>query len=230
MCELRGTVRSGGPIVENGYNPKSRFTLHARPRGLDMNHVNLNTAPSEVRQTILSFSGHGTVFELDGRPIACLIPPPTPADDTEEWTSAKNARRFYLIDRQIAGSITEEEAGELATLQAQMGRWLDKVAPLPMEHVRQLHSELLDLANPNAALDYYNLLYSCASCNAAKQDREIPDPLQFLLNQTVHVRTEGILESRTPAASALLWQLGLNLPRFVAYRAMWIEVVRLAKE
>jgi hypothetical protein len=118
-----------------------------------MNHVNLNTMSETVRQFILSFTANGTVFELDGRPVACLIPPPTPADDTEEWSKTKNARRFYLIDKEIDGSITGEEAVELEKLQLQMGRWLDKVAPLPMEYARQLHSELVELANRKAAKD-----------------------------------------------------------------------------
>ena len=116
-----------------------------------MNHVNLNTATDAVREVILSFKANGTVFELDGRPIACLIPPPTQPDDAPEWTVAKNARRFYLIDKEIDGTIAIEESVELEKLQEQMGRWLDRVAPLPMEHARKLHRELLELANQKAA-------------------------------------------------------------------------------
>jgi hypothetical protein len=96
-------------------------------------------------------STNRTVFELDGRPIACLVSPPTPADDAEAWSNTKNSRRFYLIDKQIDGSLTAEEAAELAKLQEQMGHWLDKVAPLPMEQARQIHKELLDLVNRKAA-------------------------------------------------------------------------------
>ena len=115
-----------------------------------MNHVDLNTASEVVRQVILSFAASGTVFEIDGRAVACLIPPPT-QDEDGEWTTAKNDRRFYLIDKEIDGSITREESVELENLQSHMGRWLDKVAPLPMEHVRQLHRELLEAANREAA-------------------------------------------------------------------------------
>ena len=107
-----------------------------------MNHVDLNTAPEAVRQFILSIPPSGTVFELDGRAVACLIPPPT-QDEGGEWTSSNNDRRFYLIDKQIDGSITREEAAELETLQSLMGRWLDEVAPLPLEHARRLHRVLL---------------------------------------------------------------------------------------
>ena len=116
-----------------------------------MNHVDLNTAPEVVRQVILSFPASGTVFELDGRAVACLIPPPTQDDEGGEWTAAKNDRRFYLIDKEIDGSITREEAVELERLQSRMGRWLDKVAPLPLEHVRRLHRELLEAAERKRA-------------------------------------------------------------------------------
>ena len=115
-----------------------------------MNHVDLNTTSEVIRQAILSFSAGGTVFELDGRPVACLIPPPAVEDKDDEWTASKNDRRFLLIDKELDGSITSLESIELDRLQAHMGRWLDKVAPLPMEHVRQLHRSLLEAASRDA--------------------------------------------------------------------------------
>lgn len=86
------------------------------------------------------------MFELDGRPVACLSPPPTPVDESEAWTPTKNARRFYLIDKEIDGSLTEEEARELETLTTQMRRHVDKVAPLPLDAARNLLEELLNKA------------------------------------------------------------------------------------
>jgi hypothetical protein len=109
-----------------------------------MNHVNLNTFSDEVRQVILSLSANGTIFELNGRPVACLGPPPTQPDDSGEWTTTKNARRFYLIDRDIKGTITKEEKLELQTLEKQFEQFMDRVAPLPVEHARQLHQELME--------------------------------------------------------------------------------------
>lgn len=110
-----------------------------------MTHVNLNTATDIVRQVILSYA-EGTVFELDGRPVACLIPPPMQAEDDEGWTATKNARRFYLIDREIAESLTTEEANELEMLTRQMRSHVNAVAPLPMQAARKLHQELLEKA------------------------------------------------------------------------------------
>ena len=108
-----------------------------------MNHVNLNNASETVRQVILSFTASSTIFELDGQPVACLIPPPTRSDESDEWTTVKNARRFYLIDKEIDGSITKEEKSELQFLEDQFNQFMDRVAPLPLEHARQLHQELL---------------------------------------------------------------------------------------
>lgn len=113
-------------------------------RETDMNRVNLNTVSDEVRQVILSLGANGAIFELDGRPIACLVPPPTQPDDSGEWTTTKNARRFYLIDREIDGTITPEEIFELQTLEEQFEQFMDRVAPLPVGHARQLHHELIE--------------------------------------------------------------------------------------
>ena len=107
-----------------------------------MNHVNLNTASDAVRQVILSFPANGTVFELDGRPIACLVPPPTRPGDSEEWTSKKNARRFYLIDKKAGGTISDAEAIELEDLQEHLRRYRREVTPLPLAETRRMLEEL----------------------------------------------------------------------------------------
>jgi hypothetical protein len=58
------------------------------------------------------------------------------------WTEAKNARRFALIDKQIAGVLTPEEAAELASLTTEIDDYLRRVAPLPLSATRQLHEQL----------------------------------------------------------------------------------------
>ena len=102
--------------------------------------------------------------------------------------------------------------------------WGPLRAAYDLDHLRPVAK------HPAAALDYDNLLYACASCNAAKQERDVTDPSLSLLNASIRVRADGVIEAFTPAALTIVWQLGLNLPRLVAYRAMWIEVVRLAAE
>jgi hypothetical protein len=64
----------------------------------------------------------------------------------DDWTDAKNDRRCELVDRQIGGTLTPDEAAELADLQQQMLRHRDRVAPLPLEYARKLHQELLKRA------------------------------------------------------------------------------------
>jgi hypothetical protein len=63
--------------------------------------------------------------------------------DGSPWTEEKNARRCDLIDRKFAGGISPAEALELARLQAQMLRYRQQVAPLPLADARKLHQELL---------------------------------------------------------------------------------------
>jgi len=67
--------------------------------------------------------------------------------DKEPWTKEKNDRRCDLIERKHGGGgLTPAEALELARLQEQMLRYRDRVAPLPLEHARQLHQDLLEKA------------------------------------------------------------------------------------
>ena len=65
------------------------------------------------------------------------------AQEEATWTSEKNARRCQLIDREIEGTIADEERIELDELQRQAVDHRDRVAPLPIEGARRLHRELL---------------------------------------------------------------------------------------
>lgn len=64
-------------------------------------------------------------------------------DASAEWTEEKNTRRCALIDRKIQNRITADEAAELETLQQELRRHVDRVAPLPLDGARRLHAELL---------------------------------------------------------------------------------------
>ncbi len=66
-----------------------------------------------------------------------------PSDPCDDWTEAKNARRFALIDKEIAEQLTPAEADELARLQREMDDFLQRVASLPLEAVRALHEQLV---------------------------------------------------------------------------------------
>jgi hypothetical protein len=114
-----------------------------------MNHINLDAQGEAVKRFFLSLpeDPEGTVVEINGRAMARLVPIPARVDDGSNgesaWTTQKNARRCFLIDREIDGTLSPEEAGELALLQRQMLDHLQRVAPLPLEGTRQLYEALL---------------------------------------------------------------------------------------
>jgi len=64
-------------------------------------------------------------------------------DPNGEWTDEKETRRRDLIDKDIAGTITDDERAELAILDRQGNEHYDRIAPRPIEGVRRLHQELL---------------------------------------------------------------------------------------
>jgi len=117
-----------------------------------MSHVDLDTQPEVVRQFVLSLSAsaEGTVLESAGRPVACVVPPPKPtaaggaADG--EWTEEKNRRRGALLDQKYDAGLSPVEEAELTLLQDTLHRYIDRVAPLPLEAARSLHQELLQKA------------------------------------------------------------------------------------
>jgi hypothetical protein len=130
-----------------------RDIIQGKPPGLSeevaMTHVNLDTQPEVVRQFVLALAGpgDGTVLESAGRPVACLVPPPQSGEAGEqqgEWTEEKNRRRCELIDRKYDHGLSASEQAALALLQDAMQRFIDRVAPLPLDAARSLHQELLD--------------------------------------------------------------------------------------
>jgi hypothetical protein len=117
-----------------------------------MTHVDLDTQPEVVRQFVLglSVSPDGVVLESAGRPVACVVSLPKSANGagapTEKWTEDKNRRRCELIDGKYDHGLSPAEEAELALLQDAMHRFIDQVAPLPLDAARSLHQELLQKA------------------------------------------------------------------------------------
>jgi hypothetical protein len=121
-----------------------------------MTHVNLDTQPEAIRQFLLalSVSPDGTVLESAGRPVACVVAPPKSTIEASaqqgEWTEERNQRRGELIDRKYNHGLCPAEEAELALLQDAMYRYIDKVAPLPLDPARKLHLEILQKAAARA--------------------------------------------------------------------------------
>ena len=61
----------------------------------------------------------------------------------DNWTEQMNARRCALIDRDIAGTISDEERIELAELDRQANEHYDRLAPPPIDGARAVHQQLL---------------------------------------------------------------------------------------
>jgi len=61
----------------------------------------------------------------------------------ESWTKEKNRRRCELVDKEIDGTLSQQDRNELDTLQAEMLAYRRKLAPLPLDELRELHQELL---------------------------------------------------------------------------------------
>jgi hypothetical protein len=78
------------------------------------------------------------------------------------------------------------------------------------------------------ALDYENLLYACATCNATKGSREVADPLVVLTNSNVHASEDGMLHAFNSDAARLIRILGLNSKQSVEFRLLWIGIIALA--
>ena len=78
------------------------------------------------------------------------------------------------------------------------------------------------------ATDYDNLLFACAPCNAAKQDRLLPDPLRVLTNAAVQVAADGTIRTDDAEAAQLIELLGLNSDKSTEFRMLWIGIIALA--
>lgn len=81
---------------------------------------------------------------------------------------------------------------------------------------------------PDLATDYDNLLYACTTCNLAKRDQEIPDPLIVLTSVNVQVSEDGRLHTENADAACLIEILGLDMEDAAEFRMSWIGIVALA--
>jgi hypothetical protein len=108
-----------------------------------MKHVVLDGYEEAVKQFVLSLaaSPEGSLLEIEGRVVVRVDPVRPNGDAGEPWTDEKNARRSELIDREIDGQLTAEEAQELEQLQRAMLQHRRRVAPLPLEDARRLYRE-----------------------------------------------------------------------------------------
>src|SRR5438132_3882560 len=109
-----------------------------------MHSISLDAQDESVKRffTTLPVDPQGSVLELTGHAVTCLVPVPSENGELDaEWTDAKNERRCDLLDKEIDGRLTPAEVVELHHLQQAMLRHRRKVAPLPIAAARKLHGE-----------------------------------------------------------------------------------------
>ncbi len=112
-----------------------------------MTRVSWDAVPLPVRQFLEThgLDRDGLTIEDAGRPKYRLVP----VVEDLPWNEDANRRRFELIDREIAGTITPEESLELERLQSRLERHVNRVAPLPWEALQAFEARLLRAVSPN---------------------------------------------------------------------------------
>lgn len=84
--------------------------------------------------------------------------------------------------------------------------------------------------NPEAGLEYDNLLYSCHQCNQRKGAKDVPDPCSALTADRVCLLPDGTLYAESRDAKQLIDKLCLNSKGAKNWRLMWTRIVELAEE
>ena len=103
---------------------KSRISNHLtrmEKRGL----VTRETCDTDGRGAFVQLTSEpgGTVIELEGRAVVCVVPMPSGGDtDDGPWTPTKHDRRCELVDKEMAGTLELSEAVELAQRNKAEGR------------------------------------------------------------------------------------------------------------
>ncbi len=83
---------------------------------------------------------------------------------------------------------------------------------------------------PDRVVDYENLVCACATCDQAKRDQIVPDPLTVFTASSVWVAADGVMHAETHEAAHLIKLLGLNSKRYVEFRTLWIGIISLAAQ
>jgi hypothetical protein len=138
-----------------------------------MEHIDLTIQEEAIKQFFLALPSdpEGSMVELNGKPVARIMPVHAPeADEGQEgtaWNGRKNARRCELVDREIARTLLPNEAAELAALQQQMLAERRRLAPVPLNDLRGLHQELL--AKAQCVLTWRKVIMASTPLNHASE-------------------------------------------------------------
>lgn len=87
----------------------------------------------------------------DDAEVRISLKRPVTSMPDRKWTPELNDRRCDLIDREFAAGLPAEEEIELADLTEEMERFIDRVAPIPLDEIRHEHRRLVELASRTEA-------------------------------------------------------------------------------
>ncbi|MDF1814039.1 MAG: hypothetical protein P1V20_17680 [Verrucomicrobiales bacterium] len=80
----------------------------------------------------------------NSRVIVTIVEAQIDGLESEPWLEEDNDRRCELIDKDIQEVLSDQERHELQILQYRFDRYLDEVAPIPIEGAIRIHRELLE--------------------------------------------------------------------------------------
>jgi hypothetical protein len=158
MDYILSEVQLGKPVVENKEFEKAialaptffgleRIMRYCLLRFLHLNGVQIDPALDDSMSATAADIKQEEAAPSETTSVASTPKSANGAGPQEEdWTEEKNRRRCELIDRKYDHGLTPAEDAELALLQDAMYRYIDKVAPLPLDEARSLHQELLQKA------------------------------------------------------------------------------------
>jgi HNH endonuclease len=80
-------------------------------------------------------------------------------------------------------------------------------------------------------LEYDNLAYVCAQCNALKGDSwPLPNPYSTSLGQCLEVQADGVVQPLTGEGELLIAVLRLDSPGRTLFRQRWLQLLRYLQE
>jgi hypothetical protein len=103
-------------------------------------------------------------------------------------------------------------------------QWWKKIRQFEIDHFRP------QSIDSEGILDYDNLIYSCAACNAAKQDADLPDPAMLALDECLRVESTGEFSPLNQDGKRIIEVLRLNNADNLSQRQRLIRIFDLAKQ
>lgn len=98
--------------------------------------------------------------------------------------------------------------------------WGEQRATFHLDHfVPQAH-------DATKTLDYDNLVYVCASCNALKADLLVPDPCRIAYGHCIRVNDDGTIDALNEEGERLVDKLRLDSPDRTRFRRQILDTLR----